>query len=141
MKKTLDGIEEAKRGNTLVAMQLLRDNLESTSLPEAKAWYGYCLARENRDFRQAISLCNQARQKKPDSSDICLALGRIYLLAGLRHSAVKALQTGLNLDNNQETRKLLNSIGVRKPPVFRFLNRDSKINVASGRLFSKIGLR
>ncbi len=140
-KQILEGIRETKQGNTLRGLQLLNSSVNVSSLPEAKAWYGYCLARENNKFRQGISLCNEARQKDPDSSDICLALGRIYLLAGIRKSAVSALQTGLSLDNNPEIYRLLNSIGIRKPPVFSFLDRSSKVNVASGRLLSRVGMR
>ncbi len=140
-KQILEGIKETKQGNTLRGLKLLSSSVNVSSFPEAKAWYGYCLARENNKFRQGISLCNEARQKDPCSSDICLALGRIYLLAGIRKSAVSALQIGLRLDDNPEISRLLNSIGTRKPPVFRFLDRNSKVNVASGRLLSKVGIR
>lgn len=136
-----DGIDEAKRGNTRLALKLLKGSVDAPYLPEAKAWYGYCLARERNEFRQGISLCNEARQNKPRSSDIYLALGRIYLLAGKRNSTIRALHKGLQLDNNREIYRLLDSIGIRKPPVFRFLDRDSMVNVTSGRLFAMIGLR
>ncbi len=140
-KQILEGIKETKLGNTLRGLQLLNSSVNGSSFPEAKAWYGYCLARENNKFRQGISLCNEARQNDPGSSDICLALGRIYLLAGSRKSAVSALQTGLTLDNNPEIYRLLNGIGIRKPPVFSFLERNSKVNAYSGRLLSRVGIR
>ena len=135
------GIEEAKRGNTLLGLELLSSSVNVDNLPEAKAWHGYCLARETKNYKQALSQCSEARQNSPGNSDIYLALGRIYLLAGIRNSAVRALERGLKLDNNREISRLLNSIGIRKPPVFHFLNRNSKVNVASGRLLSKIGIR
>lgn len=141
INQILEGIEEARRGNTLIGLQLLKSSVRVPNMPEAMAWHGYCLARERKDFRNGISLCNEAKQKDPRSSDIRLALGRTYLLAGIRSSAVKTLQIGLKLDNNLEISRLLNSIGIRKPPVFRFLDRDSRFNVTSGRLFSRIGLR
>ena len=137
----LEGIAEAKRGNTLLGLQLFTGSIATSHLPEAKAWYGYCLAREKNDFSRGISLCNEAIQIKPRSSDIFLALGRIYLLAGVRASAVKTLKQGLKLDNNREIYRLLNCIGIRKPPVFRCLKRSSKVNIVSGSLFSRIGLR
>ncbi len=141
IQQLMAGITEAKRGNTQHALDLFRNAAGAPYLPEAKAWEGYCLARENDAYKQGIALCNAARQSKPGSSDICLALGRIYLLAGLRSSAVRALETGLKIDKNPEIYNLLNSIGTRKPPVFRFLHRDSRVNVTSGRLLARMGVR
>lgn len=141
IKQAREGIAEAKRGNTALGLKLLKDSAEFPILPEAKAWHGYCLAREENDFKRGIALCNEAHKAKPRSSDIYLALGRLYLIAGRRSSAVKTLHQGLTLDNNQEICRLLESIGTRKPPVFSFLDRTSKFNVTTGRLLSKIGLR
>jgi len=139
--QVLEGIEEAKRGNTPLGLQLLQNAAKTPHFPEAKAWHGYCLAREKNLFREGISLCEDALSHKPDSSDIYLALGRIYLLSGHRGSAIRTLQKGLKLDNNRQISRLLESIGMRKPPVFGFLSRRSKFNIASGRLLSWIGMR
>ncbi len=138
------GIEEAKRGNTLLGMQLLNGLQEDSPhhlFYEAKAWFSYCLAKEKRDFRQAIASCQDAWEKKPDSSEICLALGRIYLLSGHRSAAIRILQRGLEIDNNREIYRLLSSIGIRKSPVFGFLDRKHRVNIVTGRLFRRIGLR
>jgi len=135
------GILEAKQGNTTLGLKLLNGSGDVSDLPEAKAWQGYCLAREKNAFRHGIAMCREALQSKPGSSDIYLALGRIYLVAGLRSAAISTLQKGLEVDKNPEIYRLLNSIGIRKPPVFRFLPRKSKVNVASGRLLAMIGLR
>lgn len=135
------GIEEAKQGNTLLGLRIFSESAADPRLPQAKAWHGYCLAREKNAFRHAIALCHEARQLQPENAEIYLALGRIYLLAGRRITAVKTLQQGLKLGNNRDIDRLLASIGVRKPPVFRLLDRDSRINIVLGRLFSSIGLR
>jgi tetratricopeptide (TPR) repeat protein len=137
----MEGIKEAKRGNTSLGLQLLTDSVANARLPEAKAWQGYCLAIEKNNFQHGISLCHEARQLQPKNSEIYLALGRIYLLAERRAEAVKALLHGLKLDHNREIDRLLESIGMRKPTLFRFLSRNNKINIVSGRLFSRIGLR
>lgn len=137
----MEGIAEAKNGNCLLGLQIFAGAEKSTPLPEAKAWHGYCLAREKNDFFQGISLCYEALQIKPRSSEIYLALGRIYLLAGHRASAVKTLQKGLMVDYNREIYRLLKCIGTRKPPVFRFLERSNKANVMFGSIMSKMGLR
>jgi tetratricopeptide (TPR) repeat protein len=137
----LEGIEEAKSGNTTLGLRILTNAGHSSQLPEAKAWYGYCIAREKNDFARAISLCKEARQIEPENSDIYYALGRIYLLAGLRGTAIKVLKYGLAFENNQEIYVLLKCIGTRKTPVIRFLNRNSRINIVLGSLLTKMNLR
>ena len=137
----LKGIAEAKSGNTPLGLRILTKTANSNQLPEVKAWYGYCLAREKNKFVRGISLCNEARQEDPGNSDICLALGRIYLLAGLRASAVKVLKYGLSLEKNREISELLKCVGIRKTPVLRFLNRNNKVNIALGSLFARMDLR
>ncbi|MBN1956920.1 MAG: hypothetical protein JW773_01850 [Desulfuromonadales bacterium] len=136
-----EGITEAKRGNTFLGLQLFGSSMNVSHLPEAKAWYGYCLAVEKNAFAMGIALCHEARKLKPSSADIYLALGRIYLLAGRRGAAIKTFQQGLKLDNSREINSLLKSIGVRQPVVFRFLRRSNKINIFAGSLLSRTGLR
>jgi tetratricopeptide (TPR) repeat protein len=137
----MEGIKEAKRGNTLLGLQLLAGSVADSHLPEARAWHGYCLAMEKNDYKQGIHLCNEAILLQPKNAEIYLALSRIYLLAGRRLAAVKTLRHGLTFDNSRDIDRLLKSIGIRKPPVFRFLKRNSKTNIISGQLFTKIGLR
>ena len=137
----LEGIEEARCGNTAIGLRLLKDAARLDHLPEAKAWLGYCLARETKDFRRGIALCNEVRQINPENPEIYLAMGRIYLQAGHRPSAVKALHAGLALGKNPEILSLLQSIGMRKLPIFPFMGRKRMVNIATGRLLSKIGIR
>ncbi len=137
----LSGIHEARQGNTTAGCVLLEEALRETSDPTVQAWYAYCLAREGRNFNQALQLCLSAQQRRSGDSDICLALGRLYLIGKRRRAAISILERGLRIDKNPEIQKLLQSIGMRKPPVFRFLNRDNPLNVASGRLLSHWGLR
>lgn len=137
----IKGIAETKNGNTPLGLRIFTNAPNSLLRPEAKAWYGYCLATENNDFTRGISLCSEARQEEPGNSDICLALGRIYLLAGRRASAIKVLKYGLAMEENREISGLLKSIGIRKAPVFRFLNRNNRINIALGGLLSRMDLR
>lgn len=141
IRLVLKGIAETKSGNTPLGLRIFTNTANSLQRPEVKAWYGYCLARENKDFTRGVSLCKEARQEAPESSDICLALGRIYLLAGLRAPAIKVLKHGLTLEKNPEISGLLKCIGIRKAPVFRCLDRNSRINIALGSLLSRMDLR
>lgn len=136
-----EGILEARKGNTLLARMHLEEAMKNTRNPEVLAWYGYCLAREKKAFGQAIDLCKEALQTAPQNSDLYLATGRIYLLAGRKRSAISAFNKGLKMGRNEAIVRQLHQIGLRKNPVFSFLERDSAINVYVGILLSKLGLR
>lgn len=134
-------IAEIKRGNTPVGLQLLKSAVDHPSRSKAQAWYGYCLAREKNEYSNGIALCKEALKTNPRESEIYLALGRIYLLLDRREQAIEALKQGIKMDYSPDSERLLESIGVRLRPVFPFLKRRNLLNVTSGRLLSKIGLR
>ncbi len=140
-KTALLGIEEARMGNTTKGGLLLEEAMKVTSDPLMQAWYAYCLAREGRNFSRSLQLCVQALRENPENSDIYLALGRIYLVGQRRALAISALEKGLRQEDNPEIRSLLKSIGVRKRPVLPFLQRNNPVNVTSGRLLARWGLR
>lgn len=135
------GIEEARQGNTTRGCALLEQALKETGDPVVQAWYAYCTTREGGNFSRALRLCHQALQKRPHEPDIYLALGRLYLAGQRRALAINALEKGLKLGPNVEISRLLHSIGVRKRPVVPFLPRNNPLNVTSGRLLARLGLR
>ena len=136
-----EGIKEAKRGNTNLGRILLQNFACCNDIPEARAWYGYCLAKDHRDFGTGIRMCLEVLNNNPKSADCYLALSRIYLVAGRRKKAIEVLHQGARIDSNQEILKLMKSIGIRKPQVFSRLGRDHVFNVLCGRLLAKMGLR
>ena len=140
-KNALTGISEARQGNTTKGSVLLEQALKETDDPVVQAWYGYCIAREGRNYSRALQLCLNALRRSPDNADICLALGRLYLCGKSRMAAINVLQKGLRLGGVPEIGNLLESIGVRKRPVFPFLPRNNPLNVASGRVLSRLGWR
>lgn len=104
------GIEEVQRGNTLLGLQLLTGSVSDSRVLEDKIRHGYCHATQEKNFREGITLCNEAILLQPKSSEIYLALGHIYLLAGRRIAAVKALRRGLPFDNNGQIDRLLSRV-------------------------------
>ena len=136
-----EGIKEAKRGNTQLGIKLLQDSACFNNVPEAKAWFGYCLAYEKKDFRTGINLCREVLSKNPELAEGYHALGRIYLHSGNRKQAVEILERGLKWNQNQEIQNLLRSIGIRRRPLIPFLHRDNTLNVSLGRCLAKLGLR
>ena len=137
----LSCIAEVKLGNTRLGLQLLESAVDHPNRPKAKAWYGYCLAREKKEYNKAIALCKDALKIDPREGEIYLALGRIYILLNRRKQAIAILKQGLKVDHSQDSERLLETIGVRNQPVFSFLKRRNLLNVTSGRLLSKIRLR
>ncbi len=136
-----DGIKEAKKGNTKLGLELLKDFETSKDFPKEKAWFGYCLAYEKKDTAAGISLCKTALSCNSQLPDVYLALARIYLLNGQRKFAIDTLQKGLKTKGNGEILSLLRLLGMRKNPIIPFLSRDHFINISLGRFMSSIGLR
>jgi len=136
-----EGVREARKGNTLLASMYLEKAIEETRHPEVLAWYGYCLANDKKQYGPAMDLCKEALGTAPDNPDIYLAVGKIYLLAGRKRSAICAFNKGLKMGRSDAIVKQLDLIGLRKSPVFSFMDRDSFINVYVGLFLSKLKLR
>ncbi|PLX88229.1 MAG: hypothetical protein C0618_04825 [Desulfuromonas sp.] len=135
------GLDEARRGETVLAQIHLEKVLQQSRHPEVLAWYGFCLARNKGAFIQGIELCKEALRAAPDSPDIYLATGRIYLLAGRRRSAISAFNKGLKMGRSDAIVGQLQRIGLRRKPLFSFLDRDHFLNVYVGLLLSYLKSR
>ncbi|MRR59303.1 MAG: hypothetical protein EG824_13995, partial [Deltaproteobacteria bacterium] len=60
-----DGIAAVHTGNTSLALLHLREAAELDESPELHSYLAYCLAKENHDFPQAISLGRSALRDEP----------------------------------------------------------------------------
>lgn len=136
-----EGVSEARKGNTLLARMHLEAAVKRTRNPHVLAWYGYCLAKDKRSYGQAITLCKEALESAQNDSDIYLAIGKIYLLAGRKRTAISAFNKGLKMGRNAAIVRHLQQIGLRKKPVFSFLERDNSVNVYLGILLARLKLR
>ncbi len=63
------------------------------------------------------------------------------MTAGRKGQALSVLRKGLKMGRNEEIVDTLQQLGVRKDPVFTFLPRENAINVYTGLLLHKLGLR
>ena len=80
-------------------------------------------------------MCRAAIVKNYFYPDLFCNLGKIYLLAGQREKAYYILNEGLKLDSaNRDLHAELEKMGIRKPPVFPFLNRNHTLNCIAGKL-------
>ena len=93
------------------------------------SYLGYGIARCEGRLAEGLKLCHHAVKMEFYQPENYLNLARTQLLAKDRSGAVEAIQGGLAVDpNHVELRALARELGVRRPPVVRFLSRDNPVN-------------
>lgn len=135
------GIRAANSGNTALALECFEEAVKLRNSPATWSYLAFCLAKERRQFEQAVRLCQEAIHKDPHSSDHYLNLGRVHFLAGRRSEAIHVFRQGLLYEANAHIEAELRRIGLRKPPVVSFLRRDHPINKYLGKFLKKFRLR
>jgi Flp pilus assembly protein TadD len=135
------GVAAAERGNTLDALFHLESAAHSGSTPRLASYLGYCLAKERREFKQGADLCLDALKEEPAQAVHYLNLGRVYLVAGQKAAAIRALRKGVKFGKSRAIIELLLKLGIRKPPVVASLPRSHPVNKHLGLLFKRLGMR
>lgn len=135
------GEKALANGETLVALMHFETANRLQMVPAVQSALAYCLARERRQYQQAIALCRQALEAEPAEVRHYYHLGLIYLAAGQKPLAITAFRRGLKLQRYQPIIDELRRLGVRRPPVFTSLPRDHVLNKSFGRLLSRLGAR
>jgi len=136
-----EGIDALKAGRTPKALECFEAAGELDQSPELLSNLAFCLAKERRDFPQALALCSEALDEEPWNSLHYLNLGRIHLLDGRRRDAIRVFRDGLLREANPQIREELQRLGTRKYPVIASLPREHRVNIFLGRLFTKLRLR
>lgn len=134
-------IKTAEKGNTLTAMVQLEELYRADGEPLVASYLGYCLAKEQQQFKKAATLCRDAIERQPTEVLHYLNLGRVYLAAGQKVMAIKAFRQGMKISRNRQIMVELRNLGERKEPVFASLKRDHFFNRFFGFFFSRMGLR
>ncbi len=134
-------LEALAAGRTLAALAHVEKALNLKDNPSWYSYLGYCIAKQRGQIKKGIELCLSSLELEPDEPVHYLNLGKINLLYGNKPEALKVFREGMLKGGNEEIKRLLNEIGVRKPPPISFLPRDNPLNRFLGILFSKIGLR
>ena len=110
--------------------------------PRYMSYLGLCLALAEGKAREATQLCEKAVQMEFFRAELFLNLGRVYLVSGNRKKAHMAFRKGLALDReNRNLQKELDKMGIRKQPVFPFLERKHPINKLAGKVLYRLRLR
>src|SRR5208282_2643785 len=89
------GMESMKKGDIGAALDYLEQAVIQERAPLICSNLAVCLAKEKRDFKRAVSLCNEAIKNDPKNSVHFLNLGRVHLLANQKKDAIRILNMGL----------------------------------------------
>lgn len=130
---------------------LAEDNIQKAFLEFEKAYnannniakyvsyYGLCAALFKGDVENSIELCTRAIKIEFFRPEYYLNLGKAFLKAGKKQSAINTFRKGLKIDNKNEPIKMeLEKMGIRARPVIPFLKRSNPINKYLGIIFRRI---
>jgi hypothetical protein len=109
--------------------------------PAALSAYALCLAEVRRSFKTPVNICHEAIKKDPKNPEHYFRQGRILLLAGRKKDAVWVLRMGMRHGRHRGIIELLGSLGIRRPPPLKFLQRSNPVNKYLGMLLTKFNLR
>jgi len=135
------GLAFLKDGNLLSALACFEKAYTFKKTPELQSYLGFCIAEERGKITEALALCNEALAREPENPAHYLNLGRIYLNAGKRLDAIDTFRKGLSFGDNQEIKQILDSLGIRRKPVFSFLPRKNFLNKYTGLIIHRLKLR
>jgi tetratricopeptide (TPR) repeat protein len=120
---------------------MIQDDHNHTGSSEMLSLMGYSLAKDAGQYLEGIELCLKALAVNPHNSDHYLYLGRIYLLAGKKTSAIKAFRNGLKIRKDARIIQELKLLGIRRFPLFSSLPRNHVVNRVSGKILRILKLQ
>lgn len=148
MKKTKTAAEvEFDQG-----LQLYRDGYYGKALDKLRAaveldkqnplyvsYLGLLVAVAQKKYEDAAQLCHTALRMNRQLVQGYLNLHQVYLKAGMKADAVEALTVGLQYTKRDvHLVRALRQLGVRRPPVFPFLERKHFLNRHVGKLRHRV---
>jgi len=132
-----EGMILVDRGQMDQAKKLFESYLE-TNLDSALAlsFVGMLRCVVDGKVDHGLDLCQRALRKDQRESLCYLNLSKVYLASGDRYSCVRTLHRGLKIRSPHREYLLIfhKTIGVRRPPILRFLSRNNPLNNLLGRL-------
>ncbi len=128
------GIKECNKGNTLKALMYLDEASRKESSPLLKSYLAFCIAKERKNYREAIALGTEAVKEQQGNLVFYRNLAKIHILAGKRNKALEVLRQATKWGRDEQIIRLIKFLGIRKEPVLSFLSRDNPINVFLGKL-------
>lgn len=133
--------ESLAAGHALAALAHLEKALKLQDNPSWYSYLGYCVAKQRGQIKNGVQLCLSSLKLEPEEPVHYLNLGKIHLLSGNKSEALRIFREGMSKGRHEEIQRMLDEIGVRKPPIITSLPRNNPVNRLLGILFNKIGLR
>ena len=133
-------IEMLNRNRTAVARKSLEEALQiCPQHPAYLSMYGLCVAIDSDDFESARRICEKAVKMNPGDPINRVNLGKVFRLQGDNASAYEEFLAAWQLDKlHPAPAAELTRMGIRRPPVLRFLPRSHWANRSLGRLRSQL---
>jgi len=117
---------EEKSGNTAPRMKYL-------------SYYGLSLSLAAGRTQEAVEMCERALSVEFYNPDLYLNVAKVYMAAGQRRRAHKALCQGLRIEKgHQGLITEIRRMGLRRRPLFSFLPRNHVLNRFTGSLIARI---
>lgn len=124
---------EGAMKNLEAALQISPNNADYLS------HYGLCVALDHYDYSAGRKLCERAIRLEPREVIHKVNLGRVLRLKGDAKGAYNAFIHAWKLDTSHPAAATeLVRMGVRRPPVLRFLGRAHWLNVRLGRFRTEL---
>ena len=103
------------------------------------SYLGCAIARLHDHTREGRVLCERAVKAEFYQPENWANLAEVMMLSGMRREAIAAVRQGLKIDaQNERLRQVHESLGRRRRPVLRFLNRRNPLNYVLGRVRSDL---
>lgn len=121
------------------ALDLLKEAAEEEpGNPWYRSYYGVCLGRLKR-FAEAEKQCQAAIDLQLCKAQFYINLGEVYFRGGNRKHAHRMFSEAMKWEKEHPTAmKFLKKMGIRRPPVLSFLDRDHPLNISLGKLRHKL---
>lgn len=103
------------------------------------SYYGLSLSLAAGRTDEAIEICERALAVEFYNPDLYFNVARVYLAAGQRRKAWRAVCQGLRLEKRHSgLQGIMRAMGVRRRPLVRFLPRNHLVNRLTGRFTSRM---
>lgn len=103
--------------------------------PRFMSWYGVTLVLVERNSNLGIMLCDEAVRQAGPETELLLNQARVHLFLNQRERAVRAVVRGLELfPDDARLVAARDAMGIRRPPVLRFLSRKNPLNRVLGKI-------
>jgi Flp pilus assembly protein TadD len=133
-------LEKMSRNRVGEAMSKLEEALQiSPNNALYLSHYGLCVAMEREDFISAVRLCEHAVKLNPRNPVCRVNLGKVHRLNGCNAEAYEEFIGAWKADQSHPAPAAeLSRMGIRRPPVLRFLPRSHWLNVRLGLLRARV---